>query len=539
MLYWCRSLIAQFPIPQHDELLGSVLARFIKCQGIRDDKVALDVLFGNRKIVPSPLLQGHIGELHTNVGHVWRIQPIDIVERHTLLPLFKPFLPADRYNMLLTNLIEQKLNTGTLRTGMNASIMKWPSQYHICPDCWRDQLHREGYSYWQRLFQCPGVESCPEHGIRLISTKILLGSDRRHYFTGAEGVQMPSGKVTPAECKQLQLSSMVRQLLDQSLPAVTPLQWSSFYHRLARKADCRDGAKINHEKIEQKIQSYWRRKWLESHGLGLQEKPNWLTAIFRKHRRLFTYLQHIVVWLALLPEHISAIDIIAEARALPEHCVPSHQDRYKQSESNDTRVMKREAWREILAEDKNVTLKAIRQTQQGARLYSWLYRFDNQWLLQHNPTPVKNYVNKRVDWVLRDRQLVKQFLTIEAKSFEVLELPRRSRAWFCNQLGVKSLVEKRLDSLPLCNEFFIRYAESIEEYQTRRLACIMAELEQKNEHLRPVCEIERLAGLSRQRSRKPAREILRMDIPTWQRTESFSAERSPSINWYNSYQKLV
>ncbi|GAA4649870.1 hypothetical protein GCM10023116_21510 [Kistimonas scapharcae] len=160
-------------------------------------------------------------------------------------------------------------------------------------------------------------------------------------------------------------------------------------------------------------------------------------------------------------------------------------------------------------------------------------------LLQHKPATVKNYVNRRVDWGVRDRQLVKQFLVIEAESCEVLELPRRSRAWFCNQLGVKSLVEKKLNKLPLCNAFFIRYSESIEEYQTRRLACIMAELTQRNEHIRPVCEIERFAGLSRQRSRKPAREILRMDIPAWQRIESVPVERTPKSDWSDQYQKMV
>ena len=40
--------------------------------------------------------------------------------------------------------------------------------------------------------------------------------------------------------------------------------------------------------------------------------------------------------------------------------------------------------------------------------------------------------------------------------------------------------------------------------------------------LRPVCEIERLAGLSRARCRKPAREILRLDIPAWQRAAALS-----------------
>ncbi len=161
MLYWCQALIAHFPKPQRDELLGSILARFIKRQGIRDDKVALDILFGNRKIVPSPLLQGHIGELHANIGHLWQVEPADVVERHTLLPLFKPFIPADRYKMLQTNLVELTLNTGTLRSGMNASILKWPSQYHICPECWREQVQSTGLHLLATFIPVPRGGSMP------------------------------------------------------------------------------------------------------------------------------------------------------------------------------------------------------------------------------------------------------------------------------------------------------------------------------------------------------------------------------------------
>ncbi len=67
----------------------------------------------------------------------------------------------------------------------------------------------------------------------------------------------------------------------------------------------------------------------------------------------------------------------------------------------------------------------------------------------------------------------------------------------------------------------------------------MAELKQRNEHLRPVCEIERLAGLSRQRSRKPAREILRLDIPAWQRPEAVADRYATYGYWKDKYQKTV
>lgn len=61
----------QFPVQLNDELLGSPLARSIYRQGISEDKVALDLLFRSRNIVPSALLQRHLfPQLANNVQYL-------------------------------------------------------------------------------------------------------------------------------------------------------------------------------------------------------------------------------------------------------------------------------------------------------------------------------------------------------------------------------------------------------------------------------------------------------------------------------------
>ena len=163
----------------------------------------------------------------------------------------------------------------------------------------------------------------------------------------------------------------------------------------------------------------------------------------------------------------------------------------------------------------------IRKTKQGAQLYSWLYRYDNHWLAQNKPSTIKNYVNNRVDWQKRDLFIVKQLTRINNSLIYDFKGPRRSRSWFCNQVNIKSLVDSHLNKLELCRKFFIKYAESIDEYQTRRVVNVMFELIQKNNNGMPVCEIEKRSGLSIQRSRAVTRQILKLDIPTWQSFKKF------------------
>ena len=138
-------MLAHFPRAQKDELLTSLLARFIQQMGIKNDKVALDVLFDSRMVVPSPFLQGHIKQLTEQVGHIWHIHPKTIIERYTLLPLFRPFLPTYRYKTLQTDLLHYRTNLSTVHAGISASVINWPISYKICPHCWLVSTVRSGF----------------------------------------------------------------------------------------------------------------------------------------------------------------------------------------------------------------------------------------------------------------------------------------------------------------------------------------------------------------------------------------------------------
>lgn len=507
-------MLTQFPIAQRGELLGSILARFITQYRIEDDKAALEWLFGNRKVVPSPLLQGHIKELNQRIGHIWQCPPEKIVSSHTILPLFRPFSPAERYKKIHDNLINGTMNTSSSRTGINAASLIWPKKYQVCPICLNEQKHNLGFYYINRLFQCAGVESCPKHRCLLFKTEITIQSEHRHRFVGLPNT-ITCKAITPvAAPNQCRLAEFVAEVLDYTGPTFNYQQWSSYYRYLAESKGYMYGHRIDHAKIKRQLLKYWGKGWLKKHGLELEVKQTWLLAIFRKHKRPFTYLQHLAVCLALdenlksLKEIFSVVSTFSSLQAAKV----VNQNRVSQEDI----IQYQNAWIKILKDTPNISLKQIRSTKEGMRLYIWLYRHTPEWLAMNKPKRLKYLSNYRVDWKQRDKKLVKALLRIEHKLIYQLTGPRRSKHWYSMQINKLSLIDKKLEKLPLCGLFFDRYSESIEEYQTRRLACVMDHLIENKDYLRPICEIERDAGLSRQRSREPARQILRLDIPAWQ-----------------------
>lgn len=511
-------MLSHFPTTEPDELLGSLLARCVRQLGITNDKVALEYLFGSRNVVPSALFQGHIWQLLNRVGHIWHITPDQLISNHSLLPLFRPFTEHSHYQALVFDLISAKTNPVSFRSGINASVVRWPTHYRACLACWHEQRMRIGFSYWQRLLQCPGVECCPTHQCSLITTTLTLQPARRHHLVGTHEVAQLPVISTVASFKEVQLARHIERLLSCAGDTPNIQQWSAFYTQFARQRGYVLGARIDHNRIRQQVVQYWGRDWLERHGLTVDKEHNWLLALFRTHRRAFNYLQHIACWMAMTSRAVDVRQMIAHACAQAKSGRKRKQ--YYSPNAESRKHQYRRQWRVQLQQHES--LKAIRASQEGARLYSWLYRYDHDWLVSHKPLKIMKKNFSKVDWPQRDKNVVRALLFTMSRTENDLALPRKSQSWYALQINAKALLEQHRERLPLCLAFMNRYAESVDEYQTRRLACIMIDLIKSQRNAIARSNIERLTGLSKERCRLAARRIFECDLPTWQSYQEIS-----------------
>ena len=246
-------MIYQFPVPHDDELLGSVLARFISRQGIREDKVALELLFGSRNIVPSALLQGHLSQLTDAVKHIWQTSPSEIIANHSILPVFKPFIEANRYSAICSELTHDLKSHSMLKVGINASSLLFPTHYRFCPICLSQDVDTFAYSYWRRQFQLPGVCVCSQHRCMLINSSVELKPSRRNTFIDASVLSDMSVPPIAEVCQRpalLALADSIDQLFCQSFSYVSPDQWTAFYDARLREIELKNSKGVQHRQIE-------------------------------------------------------------------------------------------------------------------------------------------------------------------------------------------------------------------------------------------------------------------------------------------------
>lgn len=98
-------MIPCFPTPLPDELLYSVCARYSERMQYSDKQFLNRELFGDKNIATVVDLPSHLSHLLSILppGHGYTVDRL--IDEHTLLPFYSPFLPLERVNRIREHMI--------------------------------------------------------------------------------------------------------------------------------------------------------------------------------------------------------------------------------------------------------------------------------------------------------------------------------------------------------------------------------------------------------------------------------------------------
>lgn len=502
-------MISNFPIPYPDELIYSVIARYAVHHGILSPKYLTEELFNNRNLTPTYDLPFHLDRLASYLPDHY--DALILISQHTLLPIYKPFQPDAVIRYAVQALRSEQYQSLHTKLGKNASRIKSVSFFRFCPHCWHEQMEQYGEVYWKRSWQISGYEYCSKHQQPLFVSSIPCGGiERKFHFAHLNILKDSSQLVLDSQnlnC-HITLAELIEELLIHS-PSITVQDFSIIsdaYFNLLKDRDLLAGRKvINYKEVRRLVLDYWGESLLSSYQLTDLDSENcWLKNIFRKHRKAFSYLEHLIVLKALVPE---------------QNPLETYKQYIDQASRNKEEVatpvyMNKNVDR-ILSEDQKqwITLiqkKSVQQARQyDSALYARLYRNHKDWLLQTNKSAViipADLSKPRINWKERDLQFVKQLIKIRDELLEDLDSPQWTKKFFMRQLGSVSMIEKNWNLFPLTAAFLNRYAESIDCYQIRRITrtFICQNIDNK---CYPPSIFLRKSGLSEQRLTSEARQF--------------------------------
>jgi hypothetical protein len=492
-----------FPLPYTDELIYSVIARAGTHMGITSPKQLLDVVFANRMVVATVDLPNHLDRLRSLYPVRLGYSVEQLAYEHTLFPVYAPFTIEARRKQCLQKMADDSPGAIHLMLGVAASRLKQSRFLRYCPLCLQRQLTDHGEYYWERQWQIIGADCCLEHG-QLIEASINRHEYHRHQFFPASPSICPLSVQQQTELPAIKVARQIERLLRHcNKSAANFVQWSIYYRQLASMGGCLVGSHVRHEAVQERVLERWPRLWLNAHGLAISDaESTWLHSIFRKHRKSFSYLEHIVVLEAFLPDKWRIDDVLAQVSSIRTSLSVSVDIPVSEENVTEQQAENRAQW---LALIKRKNVKQARS--ENGWLYAWLYRHDRRWLLSTNsrfylPTVRQS---RRVDWQKRDLFTCRQLIKIRNACKSLVDLPRQSRNWYLSKLEQSAMVEKNLSKMPLTVLFFKRFCEDVSDYQIRRLTQALHCLEAEG---KPRWRLLRVAGLSEERLTNDARNLL-------------------------------
>ncbi|GAA6171259.1 hypothetical protein NBRC116592_09290 [Colwellia sp. KU-HH00111] len=452
-----------FPVPYPDELIYSLVARAGIRSAITSPKQLLEQVFGDRKVIATLDLPSHLSAISSLLVNTGKFDVQRLIYEHTMFPIYAPFVDESTRIRALKGMGSRSKSSVHLMLGAVASIVKTSGNFRSCFLCVAEQQQKYGESYWSRLWHLPSLPHCPIHG--LLNQSSTSYHDNRHTYHLYDQIRCNIPRNNDNNDKELlhYLAKKAQEVL--LLPcqkSPTKHQWSKFYNHLAHDFSCGKGTKqVSHEMIAERV---IKKVAIPELAVDFNMDTNWLRTIFRHHRKAFSYLQHLTVWSAFIPD-MTVSEIIKEVKKKGKANVVVTKILKPESERIEEKHIK---WRNLIS---TTSIKKARSLSGGGALYAWLYRNDKEWLLAFNR---QNYSQsaprkKKVNWDARDRVLTKQLLRIIDQLDTVITGPRRSKNYLLKQLKHSSTLSKKLPLMPKLTSTLNRYQESTFEFQARRL----------------------------------------------------------------------
>lgn len=516
-----------FPVLYPEELVYSAVARSGVHSALVSHKQLLDQVYDDRKVVATMDLPCQLKSIAQHLERTGRFSIETLLFKHTLLPLYAPFVDEDKRQKAQVLMASKTHGAVHMMLGVSASRLKGNKHFCFCEDCYQQQLNEKGEGYWVRDWFLPGLPVCTLHGKPLTIFEQGPGSQRHLYQALYPPELMVKVSAKQAQYPEswleldVELARMAKTLLHfDPIPSSSKAQWSAFYMRLAQTGGFTKGKKVLHEQIYHIFSRYYPRDYLASKGLEVDPRvdTNWLKTIFRKHRKSFSYLEHLMVWNVFMAgrkvseilKEVRSLDVFDKEVDLAGEALLSAMEDVDVIQLKDDN---RRAWSELVM---GHGIKPARQVEGGGALYAWLYRHDKTWLLDFNKghrnlDPIQ-VAEPRVNWVQRDRQSVRALFKILHISENSPVKSRMSSRWFLMQLPNAQTLSKNLHKAPLTQAFMERYSETVTEYQLRRVlgyVCDFHSQHGQEKHLFKPWKMLRSAGLSKERMTLETEKVLR------------------------------
>ncbi|GFZ33811.1 hypothetical protein CSC2_43370 [Clostridium zeae] len=288
-----------FTDPYKDELIYSAIARYHYYVGNIDYKDTLEECFGKRSIIPSLEFGSPVKALAKNLGGNYTEKYI--LNKHTLLPFYKPFLLKSKLKEIIRELKYSDGSGVYTKIGMVAGSICKKEGIYYCPLCAKAELEAYGEAFIHREHQLQGIGLCPHHGITLYKyQRDRRISSRLEFIKLEEELIDLKSSSAPIEIYEIKykLAKDAYWLINQELTAFDKRKLLDKYRNLLySKGLTTSSGRIKQNQLYEEVINFYGKGLLINLECDIDnaDEYNWLRVITRNLKRAVHPLRHLLL----------------------------------------------------------------------------------------------------------------------------------------------------------------------------------------------------------------------------------------------------
>ncbi|MDS0527610.1 TnsD family transposase [Clostridium sp. SHJSY1] len=460
-----RNRLTFFPTPYPSELFYGVISRYKVWSGIIDNKTVLKELYNTTNIIAGRLLPANFRLLYKNIPERYVIKAEELIKSNTAYNFYTTFSTTEIKDNVYENMLSSNGSRIYNVLGLCNNRIKSNTNLRYCKMCIEEDRKRYGEAYWHLEHQLDGVLICRKHKTMLKTFSKDKGRiNRQEWFNlEVEHNLQEDNDIHKLDNRELELQLIycnnVHKILSSNYKRLEMNDAREVYvQQLINKKIASNKMNLNQEALLKSFVGLYGEEYLRKVGaeVNINNKSNWVTHIVRKHRTMYHPLQHLLMIQFLGLD----IDEMFANREVKKQKV------YKEKSNEETQKY-RTKWSNLLNEYPSYNTTKIRKI--DISTYTWLYKYDNEWLKQNSPRRNRKGNNSKIDWDKRDLELLEQVKKAVEDILESEGKPERvSVGAIGRKIGNRYLLGRNLYRLKETKEYLDENIESIEEFQKRR-----------------------------------------------------------------------
>lgn len=298
-------MLVFFPTPYPDELLYSICARYHQRSGHTSTGHTMLDLFGNRLAAAMVDLPTHINSIVERLPPKTLHTAKELINTHTLLPLYRPFLPIHRAKQLeLLMMGKSRAGNIHMTIGQTASCIASIKFLRYCPSCLVDDEQKHGEPYWHRSHQVSWVRVCHLHSVSLLDSEVAVGGVGAKHSLIALDIKDVAPQQGLYQVRDMEHNSWLAAAVHWLINIASfdqPLGLEELRRRYLQHLHRRDLAsaygRLDVQKLIERFREYYGEGFLadQSCGIAANSTNNWLLTLVRKPRKVSNPLHHLVL----------------------------------------------------------------------------------------------------------------------------------------------------------------------------------------------------------------------------------------------------